>query len=185
MEAHAKEVETLELDADWLAFVKTMEADEPDGTPEIESRIDYYLEKIRDDEVELRRNTDVANRRLYMIEDWLAGENAKIRRRITYLTGQIGMLAPSSVAEMEAEHGKKSRTLPNGSFGYRSRPDSIDIEDATSALNYAKDEGLEVTVKESVSKTVLNTHAKETGVAEGRGWHLETGGPEFFVKPAK
>lgn len=77
---------TLELpDADWLQFVAEMEAAGPDGLGDVDSRIDYYLEKMRDGVAEMERNTKTAVVRLDTITDWLAGENAKIERRIRVL----------------------------------------------------------------------------------------------------
>ena len=175
-------------DADWDAFVAEMEradADEEDGLGGVESRIDWYLETIREGVAEMARNGEVATRRHNMIQDWEMGEAAKIERRNTYLIGQIGMLAPSDEFKMKAIHGKKSRSLPNGTFGYRTGPDRVEIGDAEAALLYAAANDLEVKTVRSVSKTTLKAHAKETGECEGDGWELISGMEAFFATPAK
>ena len=186
MEAHATEPVTLEFDAEWEAFVKEMEATSPDGLADVESRIDYYFEKMRECAAEIVRNDEVAHRRMDMIADWRAGENAKIERRISHMTAMIGTLVPASVAAMQTEYdGKKSRTLPNGSFGFRAKPNSIEIEDAKAALAFAVTNNLPVKTVHSVSKTSLKDHAKSTGEFDGPGWRMVPGSDEFFVKPAK
>ncbi len=161
-----------------------MEASGADGLADAEARIDWYLEKIREGNAEIQKNADVATRRVGMIEDWEAGERLKIDRRNSYLVGQIGMLAPATVEETEAEYGKKSRSLPHGTFGFRRMPDRIEIDDPKAALNFALTHGLEITVKESVSKTVLKTYVKDTG-DEGKGFHMVPGADEFYVKAGK
>lgn len=172
-------------DTEWDSFVASMEASACDGLEDTESRIDWYLESLCGLIAEAGHNRVVANERIERIRDWEAGESARLDRRREYLIGQIGMLAPPDAESMMEKHGKKSRTLPNGSFGYRQQPDTIQIDDAQHALNYARVEGLDIMVKESVSKTTLKAHAKSTGLLDGPGWHSETGLSEFYVKAAK
>ena len=172
-------------DPDWDAFVKTMEATWADGQADIDSRIDYYFEKIRESQAEIERNDEVAHRRTDIIADWCAGEKAKVERRIGHMTAMIGTLVPPSVDAMQAEYGKKSRALPNGTFGYRARPDSVDISDPKEALAFAVTNNLPVKTVHSVSKTSLKDHATATGETEGDGWRMVIGADEFFVKAAK
>ncbi len=175
----------LEFDAEWASFVADMEATPADGLADTDSRIDWYFEKIRESQAEIARNDEVAHRRMDMIADWRAGENAKIERRISHMTAMIGTLVPPNVAAMQAEYSKKSRTLPNGSFGYRATPDSVDISDPQAALAFAVTNNLFVKSVHSVTKTALKNHAKATGEMEGEGWRMVRGSDEFFVKPAK
>lgn len=175
----------VERDFEWEQFVKEMEAAGPDGLGDIDSRIDYYLEKIKDGNAEIERNRVTASIRLDTISDWLAGENAKIERRNSYLVGQIGMLAPPSAEDTVAEYGKKSRTLPNGSFGFKQKPGHVEIKDMGSAVRYALEMDLPTKIVETVSKTDLKTHARATGATEGEGWEWLPGTSDFFVSPAK
>ncbi len=187
MEASMKEMETdvLEFDAEWDDFLIEMQSTHVSGTRDVDSIIDWHLEKLRANQAEVIRNRLVANQRVETIRDWEAGEFAKLDRQREYIVGQIGQLAPPTSEATVEEYGKKSRTLPNGSFGFRAKPDRIEIEDAEKALAYAKQEDLEITVRESVSKTVLKKWAQGMGVADGGGWRLEPGKPGFFVTPAK
>ena len=180
MEAHASEVP----DAEWDAFVQKMEISGADGLEE-DSYIDFYLEEIGKLNAETWRNDEVAERRANMIEDWHQGEFGKIQRRIKYLTGQIGILAPADAFKMKDLHGKKSRSLPNGTYGYRTGNDRIELDKHADALVYAKGEGLDINVLESVTKTTLMAHFKATGAIEGPGWHYVKGTDAFFVKAAE
>lgn len=171
-------------DVEWDDFVAEMSAEATDVHSE-ETLIDRYLEEILRGENERMRNVATAKARINMIEDWREGENAKIERRRVYLVGQIGMLAPPDVDAMQAEHGKKSRSLPHGKFGFRQRADRVEIEDAKAAIAFALDNNLPVETTYSVKKTTLKEHAKSTGETDGEGWHMEPGKSEFFVTPAK
>ncbi len=173
-------------DPDWNEWLSEVGATFADGAiTDIDTRIDYYLEKILAGENERMRNVATAKGRINMIEDWRAGENAKIERRRMYLVGQIGMLAPPDVEAMEAEHGRKSRSLPHGKFGFGQQGDKVEIEDAKAALAFALTNNLTVETKHHVTKTALKNYAQSAGVIEGPGWELVVGQSEFFVSPSK
>ena len=171
-------------DPDWDKFLADMEAAAPDDASQVDGRIDWWLEQLRANEVEEGRNVVVAKERHDMISDWFAGEAAKLERQRKYIVGHIGQLVPPSADAMVKEYGKKSRALPNGTVGYRARPDSVDISDPKEALAFAVTNNLPVKTTHSVSKTVLKDHAKATGEMDGLGWHMVPGTDEFFVKAA-
>ena len=177
--------EELELvGADWDAFRQMMEDTETDSDL---VRIDWLLERIRKAQAEIAENNEIADRRIAMQEDFRQGENAKIEGFVKWATGQIGVLAPDDGKAMKAEYGKLSRTLANGTFGFRQRPDRIEFDGKEEALVYAQENDIKVhrTISFTVQKTDFQAYVKKTGVAEGKGWRQVPGKSELFVKPAK
>ena len=175
----------VELELSGVDFAAFRQMMEDTALQSDEVRIDWLLEQMRDAKVKIEQNNSVAKARIHMIEDWQAGENAKIMRRIEWWIGEIGKIAPATADATKDEYGTKSRSLPNGSFGFKKRPDHIEITDPGGALEDARVGGLDIAVKEYVTKTTLKNHAVATGDTEGRGWRLVPGGDEFFVTPAK
>lgn len=174
------------IDDDLEAFTKSLGlGDDILTITDIESRIDYLLEKIRDTGFEIAGNNTVANRRHLMIEDWQQGENAKLDRRIDWLHSQIRQLVPADAQEMKDVHGKGSRTLPNGEFGYRQNPDKVEITDMHLAVAYADQNHIAVKAVRTVSKNALKAHARETGALDGTGWEVIPGEEAFFLTVAK
>ena len=164
---------------DWDAFKAMMD----DTTADSDLvRIDWLLEKVTALKAEIAENDAVAKRRMEMQEDFRQGENAKIENAITYWVGQIGQLAPPSGEAMKAEYGKKSRTLANGSFGFKRRSERIEIDDEKAALAFAVKNHLPVRIVNSVTKTSLKDYAQSTGEMEGDGWRRIEAADEFFVK---
>ena len=185
MEAATSPTSEAELELagpDWDAFKAMME----DTTADSDLvRIDWLLEKVTALKAEIAENDAVAKRRMEMQEDFRQGENAKIENAITYWVGQIGQLAPSDGDAFKAEYGKKSRTLAHGTFGYRTRPDRVEIDGMEAVVLFAKGTDIPIKVVHTISKTDLKKHAQKTGLLDGPGWHLVPGGDEFFVTPAK
>ena len=167
---------------EWDEFVQMME--DTTLTSDL-VRIDWLLERVAAARAEIAENNAVADARIAMQEDFRQGENARIERKITWLVGEIGTLAPTDGVAMKAEYSKKSRTLAHGTFGFKSHPDSIAIDDAKAALAFAVENSLPVKTVHSVTKTTLKDHAKATGESEGGGWRLVPGADAFFVTPAK
>lgn len=175
-------------DTGWAEFVKEMESSGPDGLGDADSRIDQYLERMRDNVELMARNALVAAERIAQQQDWLQGENAKIERRNSYLIGMIGTLAPASVEDQVKEYGKQTRTLPNGTFGFKiTKGEHVEVTDEEAALLYAIENELEITTKttRSVQKNTLKAHFKNTGAVSGDGWEYHTAQKGFYAEPAK
>ena len=179
MEAATSPAE-LELSGpDWSAF-KTMMEDTTADSDLV--RIDWLLERVAGLHAQIAENNEIADRRIAMQEDFRQGENGKLDRAITYWVGQIGQLAPPSGEAMKSEYGQKSRELAHGKFGFKARPERIEIDDEKAALAFAVKNHLPVRIVNSVTKTSLKDHAAATGECEGDGWRRIEAADEFFVK---
>jgi len=177
----------LVFDADWGAFVAEMERFGPNESSEADTRIDFLLERMRDCNLDLAHTAKIALERKRNIEDWEASTAAKISRKISWLTGEIGQIIPASAGAMLLDNGGKTQTLPNGSYGYKKRPDSVEVVDADAVVEWARAHELPVVQKitESVPKKTLKEYAKTTGETEAPGcWRLVPGADEMFIKPA-
>ena len=172
-------------DPGWNKFLADMEAAVPDDASEVDSIIDWWLEQLRANEAEVKRNAAVAKSRREMISDWEAGEALRLEAQRKYFVGHIGQLAPSTADDTVTKYGKRSRALPHGTFGFRHSTDTIEIADPKAALAFAVTNNLAVKTVHSVSKTSLKDHATATGETEGDGWRMVIGADEFFVKAAK
>lgn len=187
MEAKAKPDIFAEADADEAAFLESIGADMPEGEElsAVDARIDYLLEKIGDRQHQIEHVSDVASRRIAMVQEWLDGEKAKLEREIEWLGSQVRAQVPPTPDALQEVYGtkKKSISLPHGSVGFRASRDTVAIEDKDAALEYAKANVPDaVRVSERVVKTPLIEHAKVTGVAKGDGWRFVPGEDSFFVK---
>lgn len=172
-----------EADSDLDEFMERigLEAPAGDAQSDVDARIDYLLEQLAQIGEQIASNDDVARRRMDMIRDWQQGENAKLERKAEWLRGEVAALVPGP-DDFRRIYGKKSRTLPNGSVGYRASRDTVEITDASAALEYAREHGLEIRITERVNKTPLIEHAQQTGTMEGDGWEFVPGSDSFFVK---
>ncbi len=174
-------------DVEWGDFVAEMEAGVPDELDSDESKIDWLLGKLRKIRGTIEENEGIAKCGIRLQEDWLAGENAKLERTATHFRRWIAILMPSSAEEARKAYGKLSRSLPNGDVGFKKDKDTIAIDDATAAVNYAIGHALHVNKKttRSVSVATLKAHMEATGVLEGDGWRHVEGLSHVFVTPAK
>lgn len=188
MEANAKDMRP---DPEWDAFVAEVEARMPASDDDLvaarDARIDYLLEKMGDIRAEQRWNREVAQRRIDVIQKWLDDENGKLDRQYEHVESRLRPHLPNTPEQFAALYGDraKSRSLPNGKFGFRRSADRVEITDKDAALAFARTNGLEVKVAESVSKTTLKNHAKATGEFSGQGWELVEGADELFVDPVE
>lgn len=174
-------------DADWDDFKAEMEAEmpgHPESDAEAENRINWILGKLSAIDKLLAKNTETAKVGKRHWEDWAAGDNGLLERQASHWRREVASLAPSSSADAKKAYGKLSRTLPNGTIGFRQKPDTVEITDEAAAVVFARQQMLTVKTVRTVSVTTLKDHAKKTGETEGDGWHLETGKSEFYVTPA-
>lgn len=159
------------------AFLRSLDVPEFDESQtSIDVAIDRYLEALAERERAIQENGDVADRRKAMIDAWLADANRGHEREVRWLRHLI-----ASLAEGYDFGKKKSRSLPSGTFGYRSKPATLEIVDMDAAVAFAEAHGLEV--KRSVNKTPLLNHMKETGTVPD-GTEYVDGSETFFVKAA-
>lgn len=172
--------ELQEWDQDFLQEMSDLEPVEATDTIQVDARLDHFLERVKLIRWQIQQNEGVAKLRAAEIEDWKVGTNRGHERRIEWLESEIERLTDGY------DYGrKKSRKLPNGSFGWRSLPDKIDIVEPGRAIAFAESRALDVTVEKRVSKTTLMKHVEATGeipdVDDGGFLHIE-GGERFFIK---
>lgn len=168
-------------------FQDAVEADLPEGGDFTANalRVDVLLEKIAGLRDEESKVAEFTTRRMQMVQAHGERELRKVQGRIRWLEGVVRRLVPSTGHGMQQAFGKKSLALPHGSVGYRASPESIVVTDSTRALQWAKERGLEVTVRESVGKTALHAYVKETGDEPDPkecGFSLEPAGERFYLK---
>ena len=169
------------IEDDEREFVESMGGTLPEKPSEVDSRIDWLLERIGKRQAMIEQNDAVAKERILQMEDWRQGENAKLERAIEWFRYEVKKLLPMDAKSFQQAYGKKSRTLPFGTVGYKKHPAKIEITDADRALLWAKAHNLPVTVKESVSKTVLK-EAVENITDNPDGFGVLPGHDEFFVR---
>lgn len=147
--------------------------------------IDALLERLRDVEGEIRQNDDTAaarramiERKLADVEAWRRTVNERLERKVEELRLQIRI-----VSEGYDFGEAKSRTLPNGAFGYRKSPPRVEIFDMDRAVRFAEQVG--ATVKRTVDKRELAKAVKERQVQVNPievGFEVVEGQDEFFVR---
>ena len=173
-----------QIDDDEREFLEGFGESEEATPSDIDVRIDWLLERIAKRRKLVEQNNAVAEARKFQIEAWRVSENDRLERAIGYFEWQIRELQPADADSFEQTYGKRSRSLPFGSFGYRKHPDKVEIYDKDRALGWAKERGLEVKTKETVSKTVLKKALQEAGTRTGDGFEIVPGMDEFYVSPA-
>lgn len=115
----------------------------------------------------------------------LDGEIARVRAARDQEVAELDLRAQTLVTRVQAEldrldqwygwqaeafvsaeiKGKKKRSVPTlwGTAGYRKTQGSLKIEDMEQAVAFARENGIEVKVVESVNRTPLKKHLKATG----------------------
>jgi phage host-nuclease inhibitor protein Gam len=151
----------LAYDPEVLAELGLGDADElTRGTPiDLDVRADQLLYRLGNIRSAMQRNEEVADARLQQIREWLTSANESLARQASYteyLIAQIG--------EVLEFGNKKSRQLPSGKIGWRKAPARVEVQDADKALEFAKQHGLDIQIKESVTKTELKAYIESTGV---------------------
>lgn len=155
-------------------FYEELEADGPDETGNLDIRIDWLLEKLGKLAAETAANDEVADRRVAMIEGWRRQQNESLEKRIWWIRLQI-----EAMTDGYDYRGKKSRSLPSGSFGFRKKSDTLEIVDMPAAVAFAEAIGAEI--KKTIGKTPLLDHFKSTGEIPD-GTEFVAGGDTFFIK---
>lgn len=121
-----------------------------------------------------------ARARQTRIKDWAALELKSAQREEKFFLERFGSELEAWTAENNG--GKKTLRLPDGTLGFRSKRAIIQIKDEDRVLDWCRDNLPEaVKTVESVLKTPLNEHLKETGELPP-GCDLDAGGDEFYVR---
>ena len=173
-----------EIDADEEAFMLGISDGYEDLSTQtdMDVRLDYLLGHLSSINGAIAGNNEVAQRRRDAVTAWQQSENEKLEKRVAWLTFEIMAAAPQTGDAFKDSYGKKSRSLPNGSVGFRSGRDSVDITDMPAAVAYAQANAIDVTVKTTVAKTSLMAYVKATGDSEGDGWEVKPAAESFYVK---
>ncbi|HEX6938604.1 MAG TPA: host-nuclease inhibitor Gam family protein [Longimicrobiales bacterium] len=149
--------------AEFAAWLE--EEDLADAAPadrvELDIWFDRRLAALAAIEAEMRRNEEVAQRRIEMIRAWMEEQNAALQRRADFLRSLLEQAARAYPYPGKA----KSRKLPHGTFGSRTVPPKLEIEDEMAALAFAKAQVPDaVRVRESVLVSELKTWWQSTGI---------------------
>lgn len=145
---------------DWLAENGLDDTQPIVGAPaDMDVWVDRRLAAIAGIETEMARNDQAAARRKAMIEDWRAGENAALERSAEYLRRDLEVIALSYPYAGK----RKSRELPHGVIGKKSSAERLAVVDPDAALEFAREHGLEIKVKESVAHATLVAFRSRSG----------------------
>lgn len=169
-------------------FTAEVEADLPEGDAigMAEARADYLLQRIAAEHERICRINAAAEARAKMIKDHATEEITKAQRRVDWLQMRVREVLPGDADRFKKLYGKKSVSLPHGQIGFRQHRATVEIQDAAKALAFAKERGLEITVKESVGKTPLIEHVIRTGEepeAERAGFAFVPASDSFYIAP--
>lgn len=169
-----------QIDQDEAEFLEAWGAEPIHARTEVDSRIDWLMERIAKRRALVAENNAIASKRADQIEDWRVGENAKLERSIDWFRYQIRELLPIDGEAFKNQYGKKSRVLPFGTVGFKSHPSTLEVFNEEDALAWAKARGLEIKVKESVTKTTLKKALGDE--RSGDGFELIEHPDDFFVR---
>lgn len=151
------------LDEEWDDFLAGIEPTPGEGAREAElaSHADHLLQRAGELEGELDRIDDHYREMKARLDHHREERRAIYQRRLEYVEGQMRVLVEAGA--VEAEPGKKTRSLPHGVVGHRKAPDTVEIDDAEAALAWCKAHDVEYYTKEEPRKTPLAKWAKEHG----------------------
>ena len=148
------------------------------GQADVLSLIDHLLRQLQEAEQKIGDADQVAERRKDMIESWRQGQIIPLETRANALRGRIHSMFPLVQLRGKA----KSTRLPHGQIGTRKVGPSIKITDADAVIIWAIANKVQVTNKQSVTKTTLTEHFKATGDTGGDGWRVVEEREQFFAK---
>lgn len=159
----------------FLVTLDTYEVSEDlDDPANLDACLDHLLEKLHEREEEISRNAAIMTRRIAMIQAWERDANGSLERECRWIRQEIEALARGY------DFGrKKSRALPNGTFGFRARPATLEVVDPEAAVAFAEERGLPI--KKSIGVTPLKEHMKATGEIP-EGCEYVEGTETFYIK---
>jgi hypothetical protein len=118
------------------------------------------------------------------VADWCAAETLRSERREQFLLNRFGTeLADWTRQQLAKQYGKRrSIHLPSGIVGFRTEPTKIAVLDEPKLIAWCRASlPSAVKVVESVLKSEINAHIKQTGECPD-GAELVCGGDKFYVK---
>lgn len=147
-----------------------------------ESMIDWWLERLAKIEADRQRNRAVASARHAMIDKWAGDQEGSLLRQVEWINGRIRELVPA--ADPEAfkrlfDTKGKSRSLPNGTVGFRASAEKVDVQDEEGALAFCRRH--RITVGEYTLKREILAYIQSTG-KNVDGVKLVPAQDTFFVK---
>lgn len=178
-------------------FVDPRDEPEPQFTREVEGalpegadrtammlRVDYLLQRIREEEARAEEVGQFTARRITMIQDHAREQLRVIENRVRWLKGKVLQHVPPSGEGMQREFGKKSLSLPHGKVGYRASPPTIVIQDEGACVKWARSVGIDVKVTETVPKLAIMSWIKSTGEIPDVVEYVD-GTERVYVEPSK
>lgn len=170
----AVEQEVIEAVQVEIAEELGLPAEPPADRLGLDAHLDRLLSKLAESEAEIAGNDQLAQVRIADIEAWRRQQNRSAESRAQWIRQQVAAIAASY------DFGKqKSRTLPGGTFGFRSSRETLEILDQAAAVAFAEAHGLEI--KKSVNKTPLVSHFTATGEIPD-GCEYVPGADVFYIK---
>lgn len=150
--------------------------------------LDLWVEKrlaaLRQIDAEMGRNLALHQRMVEQANAWLEEQNAVLERRYRHLEDVVLQAART----YRFAGRKKSRELPSGIIGRKSRPARLKQEDKDAALAWAKTQDalrdeiqVETKVTEKLPFRVLREYWQSTGTVP-EGCTVEPGAEEPYVK---
>lgn len=134
-----------------------------------ESTADWALQKIKENKEKIREKEDIAEERVYQIEQWLAREKEKLEDGINYLEGLLGNYAAQ---RKEDEPDLKTISLPFGKIQYRKQRAKWKYDD-DKLTDFAEQNMPDVVqTKKKVNKNDLKKKCK---IINGKVINTETG----------
>lgn len=169
-----------ELDA-WLSG-EGLDTDAPAARVERDLWADTRLSALAAVEREIAHHQEVRDRRVAMLDNWLADMTGPLRRRAEYLRAIL-----EHEAMVRYQEGKKTVALPSGKIGGRASGETIAIEDHAAALEFAKaTDGLreQIKVTERIGVTPLKDYLHHTGEIPP-GCEIVPASVRYYATPAE
>jgi phage host-nuclease inhibitor protein Gam len=151
----------------------------------VDVRVDYLLEVTASIMQEQARNKAVYDARKAKLDRWWEEQTLIAENRMSYVRDRILTITAGY------DYGKKkSRALPNGTFGWRKVPARVEVVNPQAALDWAKKNQIQIKVAESVLlKPLLSAVQKQlqsTGELpdpDVTGVRFEDATERFYIQP--
>lgn len=165
-----------ELREEGMGRASVEEADQP----ALDYQADRYLERLALVADEQARNDALYKARLADLQAWRASEQRGLEKRQTWLEAELLVLARAM------DYGrKKSRNLPHGKLGKRSKRSTVQVLDDEAAGEFAKKQGLPHKVTTTITALKEFVEKQKGKLPEGVAVYVPGGDDEYYVKPTK
>lgn len=166
--------------AEWIEG-EGLDSAPPDERVDRDLWVDARLAALAAIEREMAHHQEVRDRRVAMLDAWLADVTRPLQRRAEYLREIL-----EHEAMVRYREGRKTVTLPSGKIGGRASQETVKIEDHDAALEFARQtDGLreQIKVTERIGVTPLKDYFQHTGEIPP-GCELVPASVRFYVTPA-